>query len=130
MRQLTVVTLLACTTSAQSIINPADIPAAAKALEYHEGEKSLRCDVEPTKPALNFGLRLQAGYLLEVPLVQYSGTGHTWTTTVRVAPEGGREPVYLADLVALPKNPHPEFTAQTTGTFLLGEGRYHVEFAV
>ncbi len=130
MRQLIVVTLLACASSAQSLINPADIPAATKALEYHEGEKSLRCDVEPTKPVLNFGLRLQAGYLLEVPLVQYSGTGHTWTTTVRVTPEGGREPAYLADLVALPLNPHPEFTARTTGTFLLGEGRYHVEFAV
>ena len=87
MRQLIVVTLLACASSAQSLINPADIPAATKALEYHEGEKSLRCDVEPTKPVLNFGLRLQAGYLLEVPLVQYSGTGHTWTTTVRVTPE-------------------------------------------
>jgi hypothetical protein len=130
MRQLILATLLAAVSSAQTLINPADIPAATKALEYHEGEKNLRCDVLPSKPALNFGLRLQAGYLLEVPLVQYYGAGHTWTTTLRVTPEGGRAPAYLTDRIDLPVTSHPEFTAQTTGTFLLGEGRYHVEFAV
>jgi hypothetical protein len=73
---------------------------------------------------------LQAGYLLEVPLAQFYGAGHTWTTTLRVTPEGGRAPAYLTDRIDLPVTSHPEFTAQTTGTFLLGEGRYHVEFAV
>jgi hypothetical protein len=77
MRQLIIATVLAGMASAQTAVNPADIPTAIKALESHEGEKNLQCEVEPTKPILNFGLRFQAGYLLEVPLVQYSGAGHT-----------------------------------------------------
>lgn len=121
--------LFVATAFAQKVVIPADIPAAIRALEPHDTEKYLRCTVEPTKPSLNFGLRFQAGYLLEVPLVQYAGAGHTWTTSLRVTPEGG-QPVYLADIVDLPTTSRPEFIAQVTGTFLLGEGRYHVDFAV
>ena len=117
------------TASAQKVVTPSDVPAAIKALESHESEKLLRCSVEPSKPVLNFSLRFQSGYLLEVPLVQYAGAGHTWTTSLRVTPEGG-QPVYLADQVDLPATSHPEFIAQVTGTFLLGEGRYRVEAAV
>lgn len=130
MRQLLIATLLVETAAAQIAVNPAAIPGGARTLEYHQGEKSLRCNVEPTKPVLNFGLRFQAGYLLEVPLVQYFGARHTWTTVMRVTPESGGEPVYLSDLTQLPVGPHPDFVAQVTGTFLLGAGRYHVAFAV
>jgi hypothetical protein len=129
MRLVLAAPLLVWTALAQKAVTPAYIPAALKALEPHENEKVLRCTVQPTKPSLNFGLRFQTGYLLEVPLVQYAGAGHTWTTSIRVTPEGG-QPVYLADLVDLPMTSRPEFIAQVTGTFLLGEGRYHVDFAV
>jgi hypothetical protein len=130
MCQLIIATLLAGMASAQTAVNPADIPTAIKALQSHEGEKNLRCEVEPTKPILNFGLRFQAGYLLEVPLVQYSGAGHTWTITLRITPEGGGEPAYLTDRDSLSNTSRAEFTAQMTGTFLVGEGRYHVDFMV
>lgn len=107
-----------------------DIPEAAKRLEAHGGERNLRCEVDPSKPWLNFGLRFQAGYRLQAPLVQYSGAGHNWQIVLGVTPEtAGADPTYLADHVELPSVPHPEYSWESVGTFVLGEGRYRVAFA-
>ena len=78
--------LFAWTASAQTVVKPADISAAEARLESHEGEKTLRCELDHGKAAFNFSLRLQAGYLLQAPLVQYSGGGHVWNTLLRVTP--------------------------------------------
>jgi hypothetical protein len=129
MRQLVIAALFVGTASAQTVVQPADIPAAEKRLESHEGEKILRCDVDHSKAALNFGLRLQASYLLQVPLVQYTGPGHAWNILLKVTPEGvGEQPVYLADYLQLPEGMHPEYVGETSGSFVLGEGRYSVKF--
>jgi hypothetical protein len=131
MRQLLIAALLATAASAQIALGPAEIAAASKRLEPRENETALRCEVEPTKPALNFGLRFQAGYLLRVPLIQYPGSGHTWNIVLRVTPEGGaKQPVYLGDHIDLPPTLRPDALAETSGTFLLGEGRYGVSFAM
>jgi len=91
----------------------------ATRLDAHQGEKILRCDVDSSKPWLNFGFRFQAGYVLHVPLVQYSGRGHSWKIVLRVTPEGSQEPVYLTDRLDLPNILHPEYIGETSGTFLL-----------
>ena len=119
----------ACAAIAQTLVPPADIQDAAKALEARAGEKNLHCALDPIKPSLNFGLRFQAGFRLGVPLAQYSGGARQWTTTLRVTPNVG-EPRYLRNRADLPAASHPEFTAEMTGTFLLGEGRYHAELAL
>jgi hypothetical protein len=128
MRQLVIAALLAWTASAQMVVDSTHIPAAERRLAPHEGEKILRCYVDTSKPELNFSLRFQAGYVLGVPLVQYSGTGHSWQIVVKVTPEGG-EPTYLRDRFELPNLLDPQYTGEASGTFLLGEGRYQVEFA-
>jgi hypothetical protein len=129
MRQLILAALLVWAASAQTVVKPADIPAAEKRIESHESEKILRCDVDHSKAALNFGFRLQASYLLQVPLVQYSGPGHSWNILLRVTPEGaGEHPVYLADYLELPAGMHPEYIGEASGSFVLGEGRYGVSF--
>ncbi len=104
--------------------------AAQQAVEAREGEELLRCTVEAIKPKWNFGLRFQAGYRLFIPLVQYSASGHFWKIIVEVAPEGEGTPVYFSDRVELPRILRPEFTGQTNGAFLVGEGRYYVRLAV
>jgi len=126
MRQLIIAALLAWAASAQTVVSPADITAAKKRLEQNPNEKPLRCDVDHSKAELNFGLRFQAGYVLGVSLVQYSGTGHSWQIFLRVTPEGG-EPTYLTDRFDLPTLVDAQY-GQTPGTFLLGEGRYQAEF--
>jgi hypothetical protein len=129
MRQLIFAALLAWTSSAQTVVSPADFPAAEKRIEPQESEKILRCDVDHGKAALNFGFRLQASYLLQVPLVQYSGPGHAWNILLKVTPEGAGElPVYLADHLELPAGMHPEYIGEASGSFVLGEGRYSVKF--
>jgi hypothetical protein len=129
MRQLVLAAMFVCASSAQTVVKPADIPAAEKRIESHESEKILRCDVDHSRAALNFGFRLQSGYLLQVPLVQYSGPGHVWNIVLRVTPEGaGEHGVYLADYLELPAGMHPEYVGEASGSFVLGEGRYSVKF--
>jgi hypothetical protein len=129
MRQLIFAALLAWASSAQTVVSPADVPAAEKRIESQESEKILRCDVDHSKAALNFGFRLQSSYLLQVPLVQYTGPGHAWNILLRVTPEdAGEHPVYLADRLELPAGMHPEYIGEASGSFVLGEGRYSVKF--
>jgi hypothetical protein len=129
MRQLIFAALLVWAASAQTLVKPVDVPAAEKRIESQESEKTLRCDVDHSKAALNFGFRLQASYLLQVPLVQYSGPGHAWNILLRVTPEGaGEHPAYLADNLELPAGMHPEYIGEASGSFVLGEGRYSVKF--
>jgi hypothetical protein len=127
MRLLILAALLAWAASAQTVVSPADIPAAKKRLDSGLNEKPLRCYVDRSKAELKFGLRFQAGYVLGVPLVQYSGTGHSWQIYLRVTPEGG-EPTYLSDRFELPALVDAQYNGETSGTFLLGEGRYQTEF--
>jgi hypothetical protein len=129
MRVLVLAVLLAGTVSAQIVVSPADAAAAEKSLAAHDGQPALRCDVAPIKPTLNFGLRFQAGYRLDIPLIQYNAVGHSWTIAVRITPEGAT-PTYLTDSANLLPGTRPDGAAEITGTYLLGEGHYHAELAL
>lgn len=128
MRYLAITALFAWTASGQVVAKPADRLAAEKLLKPGDNEKVLRCEVETSKAELNFGLRFQAGYVLQVPLVQYSGAGHFWNIALRVTPDGA-QPIYLVDRQDLPNFLRPEYSGEATGAFLVGEGQYDVEFA-
>ncbi len=85
----------------------------------------------PIKPALNFGFRFQAGYTVRVPLNQYFGSGHAWVAAVKIIPEeGGQSPVYLVTPFELPEIPKTNVFAEFGGGYLLGEGRYRVEWTL
>ncbi len=76
MRHLAIALLLASAGAAQTIVDPVRFGSILKALEPRAGEKPLRCEVTPIKPSLNFSFRFQAGYVVRVPMNQYSGAGH------------------------------------------------------
>jgi hypothetical protein len=131
MRPLAIALLLASAGTAQVIVDPARVKSLAKSLEPQAGEKLLRCEVTPIKPALNFGFRFQAGYVVRVPMSQYSGAGHGWAMLTRITPEGGgQQPVYLAGRVRLPPIPKTKIEFEVGGGYLLGEGRYDVKWAM
>ena len=91
----------------------------------------LRCVISPIHPAVNFGLRLQAGYTVRVPLAQYHGPGHSWRVLLRVGPhDGAAAPVYLGSRFELPPVPETKTDAEIGGAFLLGEGRYDAALAL
>ena len=106
MRPLAIALLLASACAAQVIVDPARFGSVLKSLEPRADEKPLRCEVTPIRPSLNFSFRFQAGYVVRVPMNQYSGSGHGWAMLTRITPEGGgRQPVYLVGRTRLPSIP-------------------------
>ena len=131
MRPLAIAVLLASTGAAQVIVDAARFGSTLKSLEPRAGEQTLRCDVTPIKPSLNFSFRFQAGYVVRVPMNQYSGTGHGWAMITSITPQGGgQKPVYLASRVRLPPIPETKVNVEVGGGYLLGEGRYDVNWTL
>ena len=130
MRPLAIACLLASACAAQVIVDPARFGSILKALERQADEKPLRCEVTPIRPSLNFGFRFQAGYVVRVPMNQYSGPGHGWAMVTKITPEGGHPPVYLASRIGLPSVPKTKVVVEMGGGYLLGEGRYDVNWTL
>lgn len=114
----------------QTLTRPSRIPADVKALfEENDARDAVNCKVSPTKPILNYGFRFYAGYTADVPLKQYAGEGHKWTVILKVTPEDSdREPAYLVSRVALPPIAETKSQAEFGGGYLIGEGRYRVQW--
>jgi hypothetical protein len=89
----------------------------------------MRCDIGPVRPALNFGLRFQTGYKIDIPLNQFWGTGHKLNILVRVTPDG-REPTYLSNIETLPDVPVTKVDGEILGKFVVGEGSFGVDALV
>src|ERR1700722_1719741 len=97
-------------------------------LEAQDVRKDLPCSVTPIKPVIGFDLRFHAGYEVNVPLKELSGTENKLTILFRVIPENHKdEPVYFSQHVHVPSiedDAHGDATLG--GSFDLGEGNYHV----
>jgi hypothetical protein len=133
MRCIAVAFVLASTTQHGQILLEADkIGDALRTLaEQRDERQTLKCEVRPIKPELNFGFRFQAGYVMRVPLNQYLGSGHSWAVIMKITPEAGdRQPVYLGSRVSLPEVPKTNMEAELGGAFFLGEGRYRMEWTL
>jgi hypothetical protein len=111
----------------QTVVAPAQVRGLLQKFEPQANEQELRCDVMPVKPALNFSFRFQAGFIARVPMSQYSGPGHRWAMLIRVTPEGG-DAVHLMSVIRLPDIPKMRITAEVGGGYLVGEGRYDVQW--
>jgi hypothetical protein len=127
MRRMAGALVLVCTASGQSILDASKAPLLPKYFERSAGEKKLQCEVRPVAPRLNYSFRVQAGYIAHVPMKQYFGKGHRLAFATRVTPEG-RDPVYLIDGVNLPDVPKNKAVWDLGGSFLVGEGRYRVDW--
>jgi hypothetical protein len=110
----------------QTRLEPSKIPEAEKYFGSLENDKPLQCRVEPIPPRLSFSFRLQAGYVVSVPLKQYFGPKHVLAILSRVTPEGG-DRAYFASAVKLPDIPKTKNVMELAGLYLVGEGRYSVD---
>jgi hypothetical protein len=120
---LLLLTGLAC---AQVIVPPANLARVRRDFEPGPGEESLRCEVTPIPPAINFAFRFEAGYTFRVPRSQYTSPPEAWMVLVAITPEHG-EPTYLAARTPLAKAPVAESEFTIRGGFILGAGRYSIE---
>lgn len=114
----------------QVLVEADRLPASFRDFRPEPGEGTFACAVQPIRPTLNFGFRFQAGWVARVPLGQFQGKGHRWVMLARVTPEGGAKPVYLASAVRLPEIPKTKAEAEIGGGFLVGEGKYRVDWLI
>jgi hypothetical protein len=114
---------------AQSIVDPSILGKTLRLFDPRPGDHPLECSVTPIKPVLNWSFRLQAGYVVRIPMRQYFGAGHKWLMAIRVTPQGGdRKPVYFAGKATLPDVPRNNVEVELSGGYLLGIGQYRVEW--
>jgi hypothetical protein len=99
-------------------------------LEAQDVRKDLQCTVNPSKPVLGFDLRFHAGYDVNVPLKDLSGSENRLTILFRVTPSDHKnEPVYFVQHVHVPSiEDDAKGEATLGGMFDLGEGNYHVDW--
>src|SRR6266496_2385141 len=129
MRLVLIAALLATGSGrAQTMMNPARLSASLKSFDPIPGEPQLKCDVSPLRPTLNFSLRFQAGYLVRVPMSQYLGAGHSWAVFTRITPDPSGQPVYMGDRLGIPEVPKTKVEVEFGGIYLVGEGRYRVDW--
>lgn len=132
MRLVHLILLTALPALTQTLVDPAKIPGLLR-FDPRSDDKPLRCEITPIKPMLNYGFFFQAGYTVSIPLTQYSGRRNRLTVVSRITPKnGGAKPVYLAQGLFLPPipadAPKKDSVIETGGNFLLGEGRYDVDW--
>ncbi len=125
-RLLSALLLLTPAAFAQSLVESDDVDAIRQAFDTAASATQLRCKVHPVQPELTYAFRFQIGYTVDVPLNQYRGSGHGFTTYLRVTPEG-KDPTYLNKMEALPVVPETRAEAELAGNFAAGEGAYRVE---
>jgi hypothetical protein len=90
---------------------------------------TLTCEVMPMQPRIDFGFRFQSGYVMRVPMKQYFGAGHRWGVIIRITPEAkGAKPSYLVSKFSLPNVPHTNISLEVGGSYLLGVGRYAIDW--
>jgi hypothetical protein len=119
-------TLLLASASAQTILPPDQ----GARLFASTGREPLNCRSEQLRPVLDFNFHFRAGYVVHVPLNQYSGKDHRWAVVVRLQPEAGGTSVFLVNRLELPVISDPSFEAEAGGGYLLGVGRYHASLAL
>lgn len=115
----------------QVLVEASRIPENLRDMQLDESTGELKCSVVPFKPRLNYSFRFQTGYVLEVPLEQYTGQGHSIATLLRVTPENSeREPVFLLSRMRLPEVPPTKAVLELGGGYVVGEGKYRVEMLI
>jgi hypothetical protein len=99
-------------------------------LEARDVRKDLPCTVTPVKPVLGFDLRFHAGYEVNVPLKELSGSENKLTILFRVTSDDHKdEPSYFVQHVHVPSiEDEAHGDATLGGMFDLGEGSYHVDW--
>jgi hypothetical protein len=125
MRPVLLALLISSTAMAQYVI---DRPRAERLLAAHSGDRPMHCDVTPVPARLSFSFRFQTGYVVRMPMKQYTGPGRHWNILMRITPAGATEPVYLGSYTRFRGIPKTNAQGEFGGVYQVGEGRYAVDW--
>ena len=117
------------TASAQSLVEPERIATLQSKFDSAANASALRCQINTVRPALDYALRFRTGYVIDIPMSQFQGPGHTLSIFIRVTPEG-LKPAWLENTGSLQEVPATKLDAEIGGSFVVGEGSYDVEALV
>jgi hypothetical protein len=113
------------------------VQSVARWFQPQPAEKPLACEVRPLAPALTYRLVYRAGYLLTVPMQQFTGRPRPLDILVRITPKrAGAQPLLLRDVGTFPDGSGEpgrdasKFEAQLRGGYFVGEGEYHAELVL
>src|SRR5690349_12669455 len=81
--------------SAQTLVDSERAGELRKRFDSSAASPPFRCQIRPRRPELDYSLRFQTGYVISLPMGQFTGSGHSLNTFLRVTPVAGREPVWL-----------------------------------
>ena len=114
---------------AQIALDPAKGAQAFHALEPLAGEEMMACSVDAIRPAISYSFKMQAGFVMSVPVRPYAGKSHVWAVLLRVTPDANEsKPLYLGSNFRVPKMPASRDSLAFSGVFLVGEGDFTVDF--
>jgi hypothetical protein len=65
------------TASGQSLVYGEQVAAIRNAFDSAARAPQLRCEIKAIRPALDFSLRFETGYAVDVPMIQFTGQGHS-----------------------------------------------------
>jgi hypothetical protein len=130
---------LALPSRAQVAVTPTEISTVNQIIDSKAKQSTLKCDLVPRNPFLDFTFRFQTGFLLSSNLGQFT-PGEQPVTYLRVIPQGA-SPVLMRSIMDLPAVPRDmartmdsrslrKLRITTSGAFNVGEGRYAVELVL
>src|SRR5215471_17880156 len=111
---------------AQTRTVAAEVDNAKKAMDSAAATEPLRCVFSHREPVLNYRLKYETRYQVELPLRQFRGTADHLKVVVRVTPDG-HPPVYLTASRNVPAMAAGKADVAFDGGFLVGQGAYGVE---
>jgi hypothetical protein len=106
------------------------LPTDAAVLDLQEPRMDLPCTVRPFKPELGFDFKFHSRYQVSVAMNDLADAGHLLTILFRVVSEDHRDaPAYFEQRIRVPAlEADNKGRVELSGEFLLGEGKYHVDW--
>ncbi len=105
-------------------------PSDVAVLERQEARRDLPCAVSRLKTELYWDFTFHTGFQVDVPVTELVGRANELTVLFRVVPQDRPdEPVYMTQRVHVPAIEEGSKGVKTFyGSFMLGEGKYHVDW--
>ena len=104
-------------------------PTDLVVLEGQEPRQDLRCSVLQVKPVLSWDFNFLTGYRVGIPQGELVGTSNRLTVLFRVVPKDRpREAVYMTQSIDVPAIAAGKGEWGFSGNFIVGSGKYHVDW--